>query len=97
MSLCRSAPSDAAARFIATSASCCGSYLVHMGPSLTVRSGQARGNFIRMIAEGVLPAVSTRQHCIQYRVALAVSSGAQQKIGATTVTPVRPSLTQGYL
>lgn len=30
MSRCRSAPSATAARFIAASASCCGSYLVHM-------------------------------------------------------------------
>src|SRR6185369_16115029 len=51
MSRCRSGPSDAAARFIAASASCCGSYLVHMRPTLAGGYGQLRGNFVRMIAE----------------------------------------------
>lgn len=50
MSRCRSGPSDATARFIAASASCCGSYFVHMRPTLTGRYGQVRGNFVRMIA-----------------------------------------------
>ena len=50
MSRCRSGPSDAAARFIAASASCCGSYLVHMGLRLSAGSRQADGNFIRMNA-----------------------------------------------
>lgn len=44
-------PADAAARFIAASASCCGSYLLHMGRILAVRSGQVHGNFVRMIAD----------------------------------------------
>ena len=50
ISRCRSAPSDAAARFIAASASCCGSYLIHMRPNSSRPSGQAHGNFVRMIA-----------------------------------------------
>ena len=50
MSRCRSGPSDSAARFIAASASYCGSYLVHMRPSLAGRCEQMRGKFVRMIA-----------------------------------------------
>jgi hypothetical protein len=51
MCRCRSAPSEAAARFIAASASRCGSYSVHMNPTLAGRSGQVRDNFVRRIAE----------------------------------------------